>query len=191
MASIVRFIDAQFIKDNSVINDNMDNKYINTAIDLAMDKNMRQLIGSEFYDNLYSAVETANGVIASLSTAYQTLVQRNEFKNFLLWSVIANGTLYMTYKFQNKSIAKKSSENANPIDNYDLDKLVDEAKNNAEFYGERLLYWLRHVDNASNYPLLDDCGDIMAPDTAYKSAVFTGLKRPDGRNNNPNTRYGR
>jgi len=189
--SIVRFIDAQFIKDNSVINDNMDNKYINAAIDLAMDKNLRQLIGTEFYDDLYSAGAAANGVISSLSAAYQALIQRHEFKQFMLWSVISGGTLYMTYKFQNKSVAKKSSDNAQPVENYDLDKLVDEAKNNAEFYGQRLLYFLRHEDNAANYPLLDDCGDIKSPHTAYKSPVFTGDKRPSGRIGNPNTRYGR
>lgn len=182
----VRFLTAQYIKDNSIINDNMDNKYLNTAIDLAMDKNLRQLIGTAFYDDLISEAQTANGVITSLPTNYQTLIQLQIFKDFLLWSVIAGGALYMTYKFQNKGIAKKSSDNAQPVENYDLDKLTDEAKNNAEFYGERLLYYLNQ--NSETYPLITQCGDIDPPATAYKSPVYTGDRRPTGRRGNINTR---
>lgn len=180
--SVVRFINAQYVKDHSIIDDNMDNKYINTAIDLAMDKDLRQLIGTTFYDDLYAAGVTANGVFTALPDPYETLVQKAEFKNFLLWSCIAAGTLYMTYKFQNKSVAKKSSDNAQPIQKDEIDKLVDEAKNNAEFYGERVLYFLR--DNPTDYPLLEDCGDIDAPRTAYKSQIFMGDPRPRGRRGN-------
>lgn len=185
----VRLINAQYIKDFSPINDNMPNKYIDVAIDLAMDKNLRQLIGSEFYDDLYAEVQAAAGVISSLSAKYQTLVQREDFKNFLMWSVLSGGTLWMQYKYQAKSVAKKGGDFAENADNFSVDKLTDESKNNSEFYGERLLYWLR--ENSTTYTLLDDCGDINSPRTAYQSPVFTGNKRPNGRIKNPNTRYGR
>lgn len=187
--SIVRLINAQYIKDFSPINDNMPNKYIEVAIDLAMDKDLRQLIGSEFYDDLYSKVQTANGIIASLSTEYQTLVQKEELKKFLMWNVLNNGTFWMQYKYQAKSIATKGGDGAETGDNYSIDKLQDEAKINAQFYGERLLYWLR--ENSTIYTFLNDCGDINAPRTAYQSGVFTGNKRPNGRINNRNTRYGK
>lgn len=183
----LRFIDAQFIKDNSIINDNVDVKYINTAIDLAMDMDLRQLIGTAFYDALKASGLAAAGVINNITpTAYKTLVQRDEFRNFLMWNTVARATIYMTYKYQNKSVAKKSSDNAQPVENYDIDKLTDEAKNNAQFYGERLLYFIR--DNEDDYELITECGDIDAPVTAYHSPVYTGDRRPNGRRGNPNTR---
>lgn len=182
----VRFITAQYVKDNSVIDDNMDNKYIHTAIDLSMDKQLRQLIGTEFYDELYADAVASNGTLASMTSAHQTLIQRHEFKQYLMWSVLCEGGLFMTYKYQNKSIARKTSDNANPIDNYDIDKLKDEAKNNAEFYGERLLYWIRQ--NSTDYPKLSDCGDINAPASVYTSQVFTGQKRPKERYGSANKR---
>lgn len=184
-----RFIDVQYIKDFSPINDNMPNKYIEVAIDLAMDKDLRSLIGSKFYDDLYSAVQSASGVISSLSAPYQTLVQNETFKNFLLWAVMSNGTLWIHYKLQAKSIAKKGGDGAETVDNFTLDKIFDDSKNNSEFYGERLLFFLR--ENSGDYPLLDDCGDINSPRTAYDSPVSTGLKRPTGRRNNVNNRYAR
>jgi hypothetical protein len=185
----VRLIDAQYIKDFSPINDNMDNKIIYVAIDLVMDKDLRQLIGSTFYDDLIAAVQTANGVIASLSAPYQALVDKEDFKNFLMWSVLSQGSLWMQYKYQTKSIAKKGGDGAETADNYSIDKLIDEAKNNSQYYGERLLYWLR--DNSTTYTLLDDCGDLNSPKTAYSTQVFLGNKRPNGRINNRNTRYER
>lgn len=185
----VRFITAQNVKDNTIINDNVDNKYINMAIDLAHDKDLRQLIGTEFYDAIKAAGLAAAGVINDITPAtYKTLVQHEDFIKFLLWNTVYRASIYMTYKFQNKSIAKKSSDNATPVENYDLDKLNDEAKNTAQFYGERLLYFIR--ENDTDYPLIRECGDIDPPATAYQSPVFTGDPRPTGRKNNPNTRYG-
>lgn len=183
----VRLVNVQYVKDFSPINDNLPSKYVELAIDLSHDKDLRALIGSPFYDDLIEKVQTANGVIASLSAAYQALVTKEEFKAYLAWSTLAQGTLWMHYKIQPKSIATKGGDGAETADNYSIDKIQDEAKNNAEFYGQRVLYWLR--ENSTDYPLLDQCGDLDTPRTSYDSGLSLGNKRPNGRRGNYNTIY--
>ena len=79
----------------------------------------------------------------------------------------------MLFKYRNKSVATKSSENSQPIDFQNLQFLRDEWKNKAEERDQRLINYL--CENDELYPKYKEYSDDLHPKkTAYQTSFYLG-----------------
>lgn len=155
--AIALFITEQFIKDNSVIDENLDMKYITTTIDKCQKKYIRPILGTALYNELQTQINA--GTTTSIN---QTLIE-DYLQDSLLYWVLYEGISLFTYKITNKSIVVKNSDNSSVADSEALATLRDGFKNDAEYFSELTTNYL--CANTVNFPLFLNAG--TSSDTIY------------------------
>ena len=172
MPDFAYMIDEQWVKDNSPIDDNVDTKLLRNAMRTAQDIYIRDLIGSGIYDEVLTQIN------ASTLSANNTTLITNYIAPCLLHYIIVEASVPMTFKFMNKSISTRNSDNSNPVDLDQLTKLATHYKDKAEYYGNRLTAYL--LENSSTYPLFLNAGsgqDVINPS---RTQFFSGFFFDDG-----------
>lgn len=166
----VIFISEQALKDSSIINENVDMKVLLPTIKLAQEKYILPIIGTALYNELKTQITAA-----TLTVLNETLLD-DYIQPCLIWWIMAEAPMPLTYKFMNKSVATRSSENASPASLNDLLKLEERFKNNAEWYSQRLTNYL--LENSAQYPLYLNPGNgidtIIPKKTMYSTGMFLG-----------------
>lgn len=151
------FISEQFIKDNTIIDGNVDNKYITNTIAECQDMHILPILGTALYNEINSQI-VAGTVSAQNQTLLNTYIQPA-----LKYYVLMEGMDLFNYKVTNKSIAKKTSDNSQPVDEVDVIRLMDRNKDKAEYYSQRLTNFL--LANITTYTLYTNAGSTI--DTIY------------------------
>jgi hypothetical protein len=171
----VLLISQEYLKENSVINDNADFDLIYPTIIMCQDVYLQQAIGTPLYEDLKLAVINSEASPAiPIPTNYSNLINF-KIQKMLLWYVTMEALPLLKFRFENKGIMVKSGENSQPIDTNDLKFMMDRAKIKAEHYSELLVKFL--IDNMSLYPKYNECScDGLNP---VDSAYTTGIYLPD------------
>ena len=143
--AIALFISEQFIKDNSVIDENVDMHYITTTIDKCQKKYFRQILGTALYNELGTQIN------AGSLTALNTTLLNSYIQDALMYYVLYEGLPVFMYKITNKSIVKKNGESSQVIDTEELSMLRDGYKDDAEYFSELITKYL--ITNDDLYPL--------------------------------------
>jgi hypothetical protein len=166
----VIFISEQALKDNSIINENVDMKVLLPVIKLAQEKYMMPILGTGLYNELKTQITAA-----SITVLNKTLLD-DYIQPALIWWIMAEAPMPLTYKFMNKSVATRSSENANAASLNDLLKLEERFKDNAEWYSQRITNYL--LQNIQSYPLYSNPGSgidtIVPKKTMYSTGMYLG-----------------
>lgn len=131
------FISVQYLRDNSIINDNVDAKVLLPIIRMAESKYIQQVIGTTLYNKL---VTDANS--GAISGNYQILLEDYVIPTLVQYSVY-EAVPFLNYKVRNKSISKQQSDDSTAADLSELSYLRDNILNTAEFYSEQLIQYLR------------------------------------------------
>jgi len=156
MANVL-FIGETYIKDTSYIDENVDIKLLRNSILETQDLRILPILGTGLYDECKSQVQA--GTLTALNS---TLL--NTYVNVALkYWVLHDAALILTFKVMNKSVVKRTAENAEVVSVTDLDRLMDFFKGRAEFYSERVTKYL--LANVSSYPLYLTAGNSI--DTIY------------------------
>jgi hypothetical protein len=163
----VLFISENKLKENSFINENVDDKLLRTTIIQVQDMQVHPLLGSGLYNELKDQITNNN-----VSTDNRTLLQ-DYVQPVIIWWVMADGTIPLTYKFMNKSVVKKNSENSQSAELEELITVANNFKNKAEFYTKRLIKFLEA--NEVTYPLYLNPGDDIDTLHPLRSAYQTGM----------------
>jgi hypothetical protein len=170
MPEFAYMIDVQWVKDNSPIDDNVDPKLLRNAMRTSQDGYIRDLIGSGLYDEILTQINAS-----TLSANNQTLINQY-IAPCLLHYIISEATVPMTFKFMNKSISTRTSDNSNPIDIDQLTTIANHYKNKAEYYANRLTAHL--MEYSTTYPLYLNAGsgiDTIHPSsTTFFSGIYLG-----------------
>lgn len=170
MSTFAYFVDEQYIKDNSPIDDNVDSKLLATAMRTAQDIYIRDIIGSGIYDEITDQINASTLAADSENTTLVT----HYIAPCLLHYVISEAALPMTFKMMNKSISTRNSDNSNPLDIDQLVKLQNYYKDRAEYYANRLREYLE--ENHTLYPLFHNPGngqDVIHPKrTTFYSGFY-------------------
>lgn len=145
------FITEQYIKDNSIIDENLDMKYLTTTIDKCQRKYIKQILGSALYDELQTQIN------ANTLTALNTTLLDSYIQDALMYYVMFEGISIFTYKITNKNILQKTAENAQTVDAEALSMLRDGYKNDAEYFSELATNYL--IANSELYPLFLNPGN--------------------------------
>ena len=157
MASAL-FIGEQHLKDRTVVNGNVDPDVITPTIEEAQDEYMEQILGTDFYEELQGFVSSE-----TLTGNNKTLMDRFIQPALRYWTLYEL-VPHMSYKFQNKNVAKKNSENSAPAELNEIKFLMGRYRNKAEFRTQRLIDFL--CENEALFPKYQNPRsgeDVMKP----------------------------
>ena len=111
----VLFISQDYLKENSVINDNADFDLIYPTIIMCQDVYLQQAIGTPLYEDLKLAVINYNASPSTtIPTNYSNLITY-KIQKMLLWYVQMEALPLLKFRFENKGIMVKSGQDSTPI----------------------------------------------------------------------------
>jgi len=160
MANTAYFIGSQFIKDYTFIDENVDEKYLMVAIKEAQEIYIREYIGSGLYNDLQTKL-LADVTLAGY-TDYQTLINTYIAPALKYWTMY-EAAPFLKFKFTNKNITSKTSENSSDADLRDFEKVLKWIEDKARYYSDRLVKYLQ--ENQSSFNLYINPGNGV--DTIY------------------------
>ncbi len=176
-ATQTMFITIQYLRDNTIINENVDGNLLQPIIKTAHDKYVHPLIGSPLYYSLQDKIQSG-----TLTGNYKTLMDQYIVPVLLHYSTY-EAVPFMAFKFRNKGVSKQNSEFSEPADLTELSYVRDNIRDTAQFYGERLTEYL-----CANSSLFSEYRNTVAGDIPpAQGDYFGGIHVPNtNRNNNGN-----
>lgn len=173
----VCLISEKYIKENSIINDNMDTLYLLPAITFAQDIGLQPLIGTKLFNKLKELVVEASGENPTpIPTDYKVLID-SYIAPYLLNKVVADIQLNIAYKLRNQGVVQQSGENIHYPSLKDTQYFIQNYENKAIFYGNRLSDYL--CANRSKYPeycKTDSCADMHSNKKSYNTGIYLGRR---------------
>lgn len=148
----VLFTTKKYYDNNSIINANTDWQIIEPMIILVQDTYIQDIIGADMYADIKTKL-IADPTMAS-EPAYESLIV-DYIQKCVMWYVMTKAALVFKFRFANKGVMVKNSENSQPADTGDIKYLVDDFRNNAERYAQKLTEYLNK--NSSTFPLYKVC----------------------------------
>ena len=145
MSLTPQFISIEVIKDQSVINENVDSKLLQPTLIMVQDIYLKQVIGKDLYAELITQVN------AESVTALNTTLLTDYIQPYLINKVVSELVIDVNYKIKNKALMVGSSDNAQPLDNTGMSIIQTKYRNIAENYRVNLVDYL--IDNSTDYPL--------------------------------------
>ena len=167
----VLLISEKTLKQNSVINNNVDGMYILPAIEYAQDAGLQPFLGTKLYNKLMDLVE--DGSITG-ATDYKYLLDEY-VEPYLINKVTADIQIPLAFKMRNQAVVQQTGENTYVSSLKDMQYVVQNYENKANFYGQRMSDYLH--SNHSKYPeyrKMDSCADMPSDSGAYKTGIFLG-----------------
>jgi hypothetical protein len=138
------FISVQSIKDRTGLHANVDEKLVLPEIKTAQDMYILPALGSTLYNKLQSAI---NG---STLNSDETLLLNNYVTDCLIYYVMSELPMGLSYQFYNKGLLRKSGDNTENPSMQDMIDVANRYRTRAEFYKQRLIKYLRQ--NNTLYP---------------------------------------
>lgn len=172
MANVL-FISESFVKDNTLLHENIDFKFIRPVIILSQDIHLQPKLGSTLYDQIKTQI------IGSSLTAVNELLLTDYIQPMLLYWIQAEAPSAISYKFLNKGLMQQGSENSQTASLDEINFISQKYKDKAEWYTERLVAFL--LENRDDYPAYtnpDQGLDVIKPDTrVYTTGMFLGRSK--------------
>lgn len=163
----VLFISETYVKNNSLIDENVDMRLVLPSIRDAQELRMHPILGTPFYNDLKDKITAG-----TLNADEINLLDNYVAPSMLQWTLY-ECSASMLFKYRNKSVSTKNSENSQPISYQDLQFLRDEWKNKAEERDQRLINYL--CDNSTLFPKYNEASDDLTPKkTAYQTGFWLG-----------------
>ena len=138
------FVTLQEVKRKSIFDGNLDPDKFIQFIEVAQDINIQMQLGTALYEKLQNDI-----INDTLSGNYLSLV--NDYvKPMLIWYAQATYLPFAAYQVGNGGIYKHTSENSEVATVDEVNMLVEEAKEKADFYTQRFIDYMSF--NSHLYP---------------------------------------
>ena len=172
--NIVKFISVQYLKDNTAIQNNVDDDLIAPYILKSQDTHIQQILGTNYYDHLKTAI-SGSTLTASEEALLRTYVQP-ALSEWAFYEVLP----HLNYKSTNKAVSQQSSEFGTPSILEDVKYLRNSVRDMAEFYSKRLTNEL--CQNLGNYPLYSSQGtnNLQQKSSKYFGGLYLSRSGPSG-----------
>ena len=159
----ILLISEKTIKENSLVSNNVDGKYIQNAIRTAQDLSLLPIIGQKLFERLCDGV--ANNNLNELETELiKTYIQP-----VLLNAVMADLILQLSFKFRNLGAVQTVDTNVVIPSLTDLEYIRNDYGMKCTFYQNRLSDFLEdNCTKFSQYPGCE-CGKLKANKYAFKN----------------------
>lgn len=157
-----------YLKETSLINENVDMKLLTPVIQLVQDLFIHPILGTDLYEEIISQIGSS-----SVSANNQTLLD-NYILPCMRWYVMCKAAPGVQYQYTNIGVRVASSEKSQAADLQQLQFIMDSWENNAEEYAQRATNFLKA--NTDTYPKYisngDEADDIHPKNTNYTSSLF-------------------
>lgn len=137
MSLNILLISDTMIKERTAIHGNIDPKLIYPQIKVAQDMYVHPILGTALFNKLLTDI---NG--STLTGNYKTLVD-NYVVDTLIYYTLANLPMTLSYQFWNKGVLRKQGVDTELPSADELISLMNQYKNWAEFYANRLRLYLK------------------------------------------------
>lgn len=168
------------IRGMSLIDNNVESKYLLSALREAQDVYYQQVVGKTLYDKLRKLV--GDGVIDDAGNeAYKALLDESQM--FLVYQSVANLCLVTNVKISNGGLQQTTDENLTTLNLDDTFTYQQHLKDKADFYMRRLQEYL--WENRADLPELTQtkCNQLNAMlNSAADCGLWLGGKRGKGYN---------
>lgn len=131
------FISIEELKQNNVINANVDSEYIEPALREAQDIFLREIIGDALYNTIENKI---NG--NTLTSKYLTLVNQY-IKPYLENRMLASLVVPISMKIRNAGVIQQFDQGFNSSNVKDVAYLADYYNGRVEFYENRMTEYLK------------------------------------------------
>ncbi len=171
----VKFISITYLKENTTIEDNVDDDKLTPYIYKAQDTHIQQALGSTFYSHLKDAI------VNSTLTSDEEVLLRDYIQPCLAEFVLYEVMPFLNFKMTNKAISQENSEFSTSSTLDDLKYLRQTVRDLAEFYLERLIKHL--CDYSELFPIYLNPGsdeNLEASNKSYFNGVYLPKKRSNG-----------
>lgn len=162
----VLLISEETLKTYSLVNDNIDGKYLLPAIQTAQDIDLETLIGKALLDKLCKLVET--GEIVN-NSKYRTLLD-DYITPYLVWQVMSNLQLGINYKLSNSGVITNDDERKSRLDYRNNQLLQEQYKHYADSYAIKLKDYLCSGD----YPEYHQCVNNSHAEDVELCGIYLG-----------------
>ena len=170
MSKNTLFISVQTIKDRTGLHANVDEKLVLPEIKTAQDMYILPALGSALYNELQAAV------VANTFTSLQTTLLDDYLVDCLVYFVMSELPMGLSYQFYNKGLLRKTGENTESPSMQDMIDVANRYRARAEFYKQRLIKYLKQ--NNALYPNYLNFGsgiDSIKPDNeGYSVSMWLG-----------------
>jgi len=169
--SIGLFVSETYIKKNTVIDENVDMHLLLPTIWMAQERHIQEIIGGSLYRKIQADI-----VASTLAGDYLTLVN-SYLAPALGWWVMYEADITLLYKYRNKNVSTKTSENSAPVDFTQHKYLREHNKDQAEWWSQRAIDYLCEYSNLFPEYTDNQYDEISPRSTKYSSTVFLGLNK--------------
>ena len=170
MSKNTLFISVQTIKDRTGLHANVDEKLVLPEIKTAQDMYILPALGSALYNELQTAIDT------NTYTGLQTTLLDDYIVDCLVYFVMSELPMGLSYQFYNKGLIRKTGENQESPSMQDMIDVANRYRARAEFYKQRLIKYLKQ--NNALYPNYLNFGsgiDSIKPDNeGYTVSMWLG-----------------
>jgi hypothetical protein len=158
------FITPTDLKQNSLIDGNVDVDKFIQFIKIAQQIHMQNYLGTELYDKISQDI-----IDQDLTGDYLILV-RDYLKDMLIHFAMVDYLPFAAYQVANGGVFKNTSENSESVTKQEVDTLIDKHRTFAQFYTRRFIDFMTF--NQSKYPEYNaSSNEDMYPS---RDANFTG-----------------
>lgn len=159
----ILLISEKTIKENSLVSNNVDGKYIQNAIRTAQDISLQPIIGQKLFERLCEGVSEDN------LTELETELISTYIQPVLLNAVMSDLVLQLTYKFRNLGAVQTTDTNIMIPSLTDLEYIRNDYSMKCTFYMNRLSDFLEaNCTKFKQYPGCE-CGKLKANKNAFKN----------------------
>ena len=179
MSKNILFIDEDTIKQKSTVNANVDPKLIGPSIKYCQDVYLEPVLGTNLFRKIQADIESTGTTTGD----YKTLLD-NYILDVLTYYVLSELPMALGYKFFNKNVLKKNSENSTDAQNFELQQLVKWYRNKAEYYESQLMRYLVTESGITPYKFVEyvqtpgRCDYINPKKRPYASSIYLGNPGP-------------
>lgn len=162
------FISVQSIKDRTGLHANVDEKLVLPEIKTAQDMYIMPALGSTLYNRLQAGINSSN-----LNANEQSLLN-NYVTDCLIYYVMSELPMGLSYQFYNKGLLRKSGDNTENPSMQDMIDVANRYRTRAEFYKQRLIKYLRQNNTLFPEYLNFTSGiDTIVPDLeGYTTSLY-------------------
>jgi hypothetical protein len=174
MSANILMISEQSFKDFTIASNNIDLKNLTQVIKMTQDRYIHPLCGSALYNKILDLIN--NGTIVDTGNAIYKNLLDNYLTDTLFNYVLGELPMAMQYKFVNKGVMKKTSENSEQPTFAELQSISKYYQGYAQWYAERTINFL--LANTMLYPEYlnpgADVTTIFPTSNQYKVSINLG-----------------
>lgn len=168
------FLTPEEVKQNGILNANVDDEYIEFALQEAQSVYLREILGDKLYNTLIGMVNDED-----LTGNYETLVN-DYIKIYLSYKMLSTIVVGVNFKIRNAGVISQYDNGFTTSNVKDTMYIQEQYDNKAEFYANRLTVYLQK--NSDSFPDYDyDDENVTQPTISQNVTTLylgTGKRKP-------------